>query len=125
MILINSYKLNFIFIILSNIFFLPTDTTGTVTRRRLTAKLAHALPPNEKIEVPYYNTTGQPTTDAAILFRRHCRLLGKDFRRFPIDPTSWRKVPRSRKEEAWEIIKVIRISKYYNTYIIVIILIIK
>ena len=52
MILINSYKLNFIFIILSNIFFLPTDTTGTVTRRRLTAKLAHALPPNEKIELP-------------------------------------------------------------------------
>ena len=104
---------------------MPTDTTGTVTRRRLTAKQAHVLPSNEQVELPYFGTTGQPTTDAAILFRRHCRLLGKDFRRFPINPTSWMKVPDTRKEEAWEIIKVIRISKYYNTYIIVIILIIK
>ena len=65
MILINSYKFNF-YNILSNIFFFPTHTTDTVTRRRLTAKQAHVLPSNEKIELPYYGTTGQPTTDAAI-----------------------------------------------------------
>ena len=105
--------------------FFLTDINGVVTNKRLDQKQVHSLPANERVELPYFEETGQPTKDAGVLFHRYCRLLGKDFRRFPIDPTSWRKVPDSRKEEAWEIIKVIRISKYYNTYIIVIILIIK
>ena len=93
---------------------MPIDTNDIVTQRRLTAKQVHVLPPNEKVELPYFDTTGQPTKDAVILFRRHCRLLSTVFRRFPVDPTNWRGVPDTRKEEAWRIIRVIRISKYYN-----------
>ena len=93
---------------------MPTDTNRIVTQRKLSVKQVHVLPPNEKVELPYFDTTGQPTKDAVILYRRHCRLLGMDFRRFPFDPTNWRRVPDTRKEEAWRIMMVIRISKYYN-----------
>ena len=76
---------------------MSADTNGIVTTRRLMAKQAHVLPLNEKVELPYFDTIGQPTKDSTILFHCHCRLLGKDFRCFPIDPTSWRRVPDTRK----------------------------
>ena len=87
--------------------FFPTDFNGVVTTKRLDQKQVHSLPANERVELPYFEETGQPTKDAGVLYHRYCRLLGKDFRRFPIDPIDWRKVIRSRKEEAWDIMKVI------------------
>ena len=87
--------------------FFLTDINGVVTNKRLDQKQVHSLPANERVELPYFEETGQPTKDAGVLYHRYCRLLGRDFRRFPIDPIDWRKVPRSRKEEAWDIMKVI------------------
>ena len=87
--------------------FFLIDINGVVTTKRLDQKQVHSLPANERVELPYFEEPGQPTNDAGVLYHRYCRLLGKDFRRFPIDPFDWRKVPRSRKEEAWDIMKVI------------------
>ena len=92
--------------------FLLTDINGVVTTKRLDQKQVHSLPANEKVELPYFEETGQPTKDAGVLFHRYCRLLRRDYRRFPIDPLDWRKVPSTQKDEAWENIKVIHISKY-------------
>ena len=80
--------------------FFPTYFNGVVTTRRLDQKQVHSLPVNEKVELPYFEETGQPTKDAGVLFHRYCRLLWRDYRRFPIDPLDWRKVPKSRKGEA-------------------------
>ena len=51
-------------------FFLPTDFNGVVTTRRLDQKQVHSLPANEKVELPYFEETGQPTKDAGVLFHR-------------------------------------------------------
>lgn len=77
-------------------FLVRIDTNGIVTTRRLTPKLTHILPANEKVELSY------------------CRMLGKSIWRFPIDRVDWRKMSDNWKNEAWEIIKVIRVLKYYH-----------
>lgn len=79
-------------------------------------KLAHMLPVHEKVELLYFDTTGQPKKDFDVLFQHYCRMLGKDFRRFPIDPIDLRKVRDNHKKEAWEIMMIISILKYYHYF---------
>ena len=54
--------------------FFLTDINGVVTNKRLDQKQVHSLPANERVELPYFEETGQPTKDASVLYHRYSQI---------------------------------------------------
>ena len=59
-----------------------------------------------RVVVPL-NELGQPTKKGGQLYNKYVRLLGQQWTLFPIYVQDWKKITLEKKQQGWEMMKVI------------------